>query len=78
MTKTTTTSISLPPALARELGRVARTEHRTKSGLIQDAIRYYLESRRWKALQQDIAYRAERAGIRTDDDIETLLDEIRQ
>jgi metal-responsive CopG/Arc/MetJ family transcriptional regulator len=77
MTKTTTTSISLPVPLERELMKEAKVEHRTKSGLIQEAIRFYLESKRWKKLQRETAERARRLGIRSEDDVEDLIDSIR-
>jgi metal-responsive CopG/Arc/MetJ family transcriptional regulator len=77
MSKSTTTSISLPLPLEKELEKEAKAEHRTKSGLIQEAIRYYLENKRWKKLQQDIAHRAARAGVKSEDDVEALIDEIR-
>lgn len=78
MTRAATTSISLPVPLSRELEKEARIEHRTKSGMIQEAIRYYLENKRWKKLQRDIAERARRAGVVSEDDIEDLVDEIRR
>lgn len=78
MEKSTVTSISLPASLDKELSREAKREHRTKSGLIQEAIRFFLESRKWKLLQHDISLRASRLGIGSDDDIEKLIDEIRE
>ncbi|MDL1870663.1 ribbon-helix-helix protein, CopG family [Deltaproteobacteria bacterium PRO3] len=78
MEKSTITSISLPASLDKELTREAKREHRTKSGMIQEAIRFFLESRKWKLLQQDISLRASRLGIGSDDDIEKLIDEIRE
>lgn len=76
--KSITTSFSLPEPLEKELEKEARKEHRSKSGLIQEALRYYLENKRWKKLQQDIAFRATRSGIVSEDDIEHLIDEIRE
>lgn len=78
MAKSATTSISLPKALEQDLIKEARQEHRTKSGVIQEAIRYYLESRRWKKLQREIAERARLAGIVSEDDVERIIDEIRR
>ncbi len=78
MNKAINTSISLPQVLEKELSQEAKREGRTKSGLIQEAIRYYLENKRWKALQQDIALRASRMGIKSEDDLENLIDELRQ
>jgi Arc/MetJ-type ribon-helix-helix transcriptional regulator len=35
-------SISLPPAMAEELDRVRRSEHRTRSELVREALRKYI------------------------------------
>ena len=78
MGKSVSTSISLPGTLDKEVGKEARSEHRTKSGFIQEAIRYYLENKRWKKLQQDIGLRASRAGIQTEEQVENLIDDIRR
>jgi predicted transcriptional regulator len=78
MSKTVTSSVSLPADLARELARIARLEHRTKSGLIQEALRHYLEARQWRALQRDIQARARQLGLESEDDVERLLDDVRE
>jgi len=42
MPRTTATfSISLPPEMAKELERVRRNEHRTRSELVREALRSY-------------------------------------
>ena len=77
MSKAATTSISLPALLQKELEKEAKAEHRTRSGLIQEAIRYYLETKRWKKLQRETAERARQLGIRSEEDVENLVDSIR-
>ena len=37
--------ISLPPSLLEEIDRVAKAEQRTRSELLRDAVRLYLEAR---------------------------------
>jgi CopG family transcriptional regulator/antitoxin EndoAI len=54
-----TVTISLPPNLAREIDRVARSEGRSRSELFREAARQYLERRvRW---QEIFAYGKESA-----------------
>lgn len=50
-------TISLPPALLRQAEAVARQEHRTRSELLREALRFYVETRevRRKATQQQLA-----------------------
>ncbi|MBM3221542.1 MAG: ribbon-helix-helix protein, CopG family [Candidatus Rokubacteria bacterium] len=38
-------TISLPPPLLKQAAAVAREEHRTKSELVREAIRFYVETR---------------------------------
>lgn len=45
MRSTATLTISLPPAMARELEKVRRAEHRTRSELIREALRLYFTRR---------------------------------
>ena len=53
-------TISLTPAMARQLEKVRKQEHRTRSELMREALRHYLESR----ISQITPTRAEMAAIR--------------
>jgi CopG family transcriptional regulator/antitoxin EndoAI len=77
MRTTTPITISLPTDLLQETQRVAREEARTRSDLIREALRQYLASRRWQRLRQWGAETAERLGIKTEADLQRLLDEVR-
>jgi len=77
MRTTTPITISLPTDLLQETQRVAREEARTRSELIREALRQYLASRRWQRLRQWGAETAERLGIKTEADLQRLLDEVR-
>ena len=70
-------TISLPPALSKEAQRVAEAESRTKSELVREALRRYLEQRSFERAQAKITQRFQRLGIRTEADIERLVDEER-
>jgi len=45
MRVTKTMTVSLPPAMARQLESVRKREHRTRSELMREALRQYFESR---------------------------------
>lgn len=77
MTKTANTSISLPLSLQKELRHQAKREHRTTSGMIQEAVRFYLESKKWRTLQEEMAYRARQLGILSEEDVEKMVDDLR-
>src|ERR1700687_2127895 len=60
MRTTDTMTISLPPAMLKQMAKVQREEHRTRSELLREAWRQYFESR--YALY--IPTKAEAAAIR--------------
>ncbi len=78
MRATKTWTISLPPKLVREAERTAKEENRTKSELVRDALRFYLEERRWRKLQRRTTVRAQALGIQTEDDVNRLVHEARK
>jgi Arc/MetJ-type ribon-helix-helix transcriptional regulator len=45
MRETTTFTVSLPPAMAKEIERAMKVEHRTRSELVREALRIYLSAR---------------------------------
>jgi metal-responsive CopG/Arc/MetJ family transcriptional regulator len=45
MRTTETMTISLPPAMAKQMEKVQKEEHRTRSELLREAWRHYFESR---------------------------------
>ncbi len=70
-------TVSLPTDLLRETQRVAKEETRSRSEVIRDALRQYLASRRWQRLRQWGAETAERLGLKTEADLQRLLDDVR-
>jgi len=70
-------TVSLPTDLVRETQRVAKEESRTRSDLIRDALQQYLTSRRWRRLRQWGAETADRLGLKTEADLQRLLDQVR-
>jgi len=74
MRTTKTWTVSLPPNLVREVERTAKEEDRTRSELVREALRVYIEERRWRKLQRDTAARAAVLGLRSEDDVERLVD----
>lgn len=63
MRSTSTFTISLPPAMARELEKAQKAEHRTRSELVREALRFYL-SRRFPVVTPTAAeIRGHRRGL---------------
>ncbi|MBI2982240.1 MAG: CopG family transcriptional regulator [Deltaproteobacteria bacterium] len=72
------TSITLPEGLEEELKARAETEHRTLSGLLQEAARFYLQTKKWEALQRELSLKAKAVGIRTEEDVDRLIHQLRR
>ena len=70
-------TISLPPFLSKKALRVAKTEFRTKSELVREALRYYMERRILDKFRQKFGERTQAMGIRNEKDVERLIDEDR-
>lgn len=68
-------TITLPPNLFRLAEKVAEEEGRTRSELFREALRKYVWARSWKRLQEYGAKKAHELGIKSDGDIERLIDE---
>ena len=52
--------VSFPEAFLKEVDRIAREEHRSRSELVREAIRFYIETRRNRRIPGD-APRVQRA-----------------
>lgn len=64
MRESTTLTISLLPAMAKEIERAMKAEHRTRSELVREALRFYLSAQRIPAeLPTPAEARAYRRGI---------------
>jgi len=70
-------SFSIMPDFLREVERAAKEENRTKSELIREALRRYLEDREWEKLTRYARIKAVETGIRTEEDIQRVVDEYR-
>jgi CopG family transcriptional regulator / antitoxin EndoAI len=78
MRTTPTLTVSLSPDLLREAERTAREENRTKSELVREALRFYIEERRWRKIQREINARAQAIGITSEEDVDRLIHSMRK
>ncbi|MGH2725593.1 MAG: CopG family ribbon-helix-helix protein [Actinomycetota bacterium] len=61
-------TVSLPPELAREIDRVARSERRSRSEMFREALRQYLTRRdRWEKIFSYGHEAAGRSGVKEQD-----------
>jgi len=70
-------SISIMPDFLREVEKVAKEENRTKSELIREALRRYIEDREWEKLTHYARIKSAETGMKTEEDIQRVVDEFR-
>ena len=70
-------SISVPPEMTCQIDRLAKSERRTRSELLREALRRYLEEQDWKRLFNYGRMKAKSFGI-TRDRVEEIIDENRR
>ena len=70
-------TISLPTNILRETERIAKEEVRTRTDVIREALNQYVVSRRWRRLREWGAQTAERLELKTEEDLQNLLDRVR-
>ena len=67
-----TINISVSPALARRIEKIAKEENRTKSELLREAFRVYEFNRDWAKIRAVGETTARRMGIKSYEDIERI------
>ena len=76
---TTTINLSLPTELLKRIDREAKFELRSRSELLREAARAYLvREKKWKDLCRYGESRAKALGIRTQEDVQKLINEYRR
>lgn len=74
-----TFTISLPSELAEEVDRVAGAERRTRSELLREAFRQYVQRRRrWEQIFAFSEAKAKEVGIESEADVDRLLEEYKR
>jgi metal-responsive CopG/Arc/MetJ family transcriptional regulator len=76
MRNTKLITISLYPELLAEAERLAKEEQRTRSEFFREAIRRYIEEKKWERLYRLGRLKAQEQGL-TEEDVERLVEEYR-
>lgn len=74
-------TVSIPPDAARDFEQIADAEGRNKSELFREMLRVYRiwrETQRFESLQRYGAARTSQLGIKTEKDVERLIQELRR
>ena len=78
MRQTKVVTVSIPPRLLRRAERLAQKEQRTKSEVVRDALRLYLNLQNDKGFRLAVRRRARALQIQSEDDVERIVDEVRK
>lgn len=77
--KTKTVNVSLPKEVLDEIDRKAKEEYKSRSDVIREAALDYIGRQDfWPVFQKDMARRARELGIKTEDDVEEMIDLMRK
>ena len=72
-------TVSLPPTLLRRVLNTAKAKGMTRSAVVREALRRYeLEEDEWRVLLAYGRRKAQAASIRTEADVERLIDAVRR
>lgn len=75
---TKTFNVSFPTPLAKRLDLLARRQQMSRSELLRNATQSYVAWwERWNQMSDDLRQRANKLGIRTEDDIDRIVHEVR-
>ena len=78
MARTTKTiTLSLPPEMAEKIEELMKAEGRTRSELVREALRRYVEDQEWRETLRYGIRKAKEKGI-TEDQIEYIVDAYRR
>ena len=74
---TKTVTLSLPPEMDKKMSAMMKKEGRTRSELLREALRRYMEEQEWKETLRYGRMRAKEKGI-TEDQVEDIVDAYRK
>jgi CopG family transcriptional regulator/antitoxin EndoAI len=69
-------TLSLPAKMAKEAEKIAKEESRTRSELFREALRFYIDSKQWRAIRGWGEQAAAKQNLKPED-VERLISEVR-
>lgn len=78
MRTTKVMTLSLPPDMVREVEKIISKEHRTKSELFREALRKYINDKRWLQIRQWGLKASQELGVSTEEEANELIHQHRK
>lgn len=76
---TVTFNLSMPSELLKLIDKQAKSELRTRSEFLRDVARnYILREKKWKSILRYGTARGRKMGIRTEEDVDRMIQEFRR
>ncbi len=77
MRTTKVMTLSLPPEMVKEVERIVKEENRTKSELFREALRKYINDKRWLQIRQWGLKISRELEVSTEEDVDKLIHQYR-
>jgi len=78
MRTTKVITLSLPPKMVKEVEQIVKEEKRTKSGLFREALRKYINDKRWQEMRQWGLKASRELEISTEEEVDELIHQYRK
>jgi CopG family transcriptional regulator/antitoxin EndoAI len=78
MRTTKVMTLSLPPEMVKEVEEISKEENRTKSELFREALRRYINDKRWLQIRQWGLRTTREFGISVEEEVDMLIHEARK
>lgn len=71
-------NIAFPQDLLKEVDKQSESESKTRSELIRESVRVYLNAEKWKRIREYGEKKRYELGVESEDQIEKIVDEYRE
>ena len=78
MRTTKVMTLSIPPDMVREVEQIISKENRTKSELFREALRKYINDKRWLQIRQWGLKASQEIGVSTEEEVNDLIHQHRK
>jgi CopG family transcriptional regulator/antitoxin EndoAI len=71
-------TLSLPPEMVKEVDKLTKDEKRTKSELFREALRKYINDKRWQQIRRWGMETEKKSGVSTEEEVDKLIHKYRR
>ena len=71
-------TLSLPPEMFKKVEQLVKEENKTKSELFREALRRYINDKRWQQIRQWGLKASQELGVSTGEEVDELIHQYRK